>query len=66
MMKLCYLLDRLSLDRRGIAVVGGDYLSMRNGPVTSGFLDLISAEPLRRAAAWFKGVIRVIDAVNMP
>lgn len=30
-MKLVKLLDRLSLDRRGIPVVGGDYLSMRNG-----------------------------------
>lgn len=43
LMKLCYLLDRLSLDRRGIPVVGGDYLSMRNGPVTSELLDLINA-----------------------
>lgn len=41
--KLVYLLDRLSLDRRGIPVVGGDYLSMRNGPVTSDLLDLINA-----------------------
>jgi uncharacterized phage-associated protein len=41
--KLIYLLDRLSLDRRGIPVVGGDYLSMRNGPVTSEVLDLINA-----------------------
>lgn len=43
LMKLCYLLDRLSLDRRGMPVVGGDYLSMRNGPVTSELLDLINA-----------------------
>lgn len=41
--KLMYLLDRLSLDRRGIPVAGGDYLSMRNGPVTSEVLDLINA-----------------------
>ena len=41
--KLVYLLDRLSIDRRGIPVVGGDYLSMRNGPVTSELLDLINA-----------------------
>lgn len=41
--KLIYLLDRLSLDRRGIPVVGGDYLSMRNGPVTSEVLDLINS-----------------------
>jgi len=43
LVKLLYLLDRLSLDRRGIPVVGGDYLSMRNGPVTSEMLDLINA-----------------------
>lgn len=42
LVKLVYLLDRLSLDRRGIPVVGGDYLSMRNGPVTSEVLDLIN------------------------
>lgn len=42
-MKLVKLLDRLSLDLRGIPVVGGDYLSMRNGPVTSEVLDLINA-----------------------
>ena len=41
--KLMYLLDRLSLDRRGVPVAGGDYLSMRNGPVTSELLDLINA-----------------------
>ena len=43
LVKLVYLLDRLSLDRRSIPVVGGDYLSMRNGPVTSEVLDLINS-----------------------
>jgi uncharacterized phage-associated protein len=43
LVKLVYLLDRLSLDRRGVPVVGGDYLSMRNGPVTSEVLDLINS-----------------------
>ncbi|MCX6925812.1 MAG: Panacea domain-containing protein, partial [Verrucomicrobia bacterium] len=43
LVKLMYLLDRLSLDRRGVPVAGGDYLSMRNGPVTSELLDLINA-----------------------
>ncbi len=42
LVKLMYLLDRLSLDRRGIPVCGGDYHSMRNGPVTSEVLDLIN------------------------
>ena len=48
--KLCYLLDRLSLDQRGIPVVGCDYLSMRNGPVTSELLDLINAGRLEGEA----------------
>ncbi len=43
LVKLLYLLDRHSLDRRNMPVIGGDYLSMRNGPVTSEALDLISA-----------------------
>jgi uncharacterized phage-associated protein len=43
LVKLMYLLDRLSLDRRGTPVCGGDYLSMRNGPVTSEVLDLVNA-----------------------
>lgn len=43
LVKLMYLLDRLSLDRRGVPIAGGDYLSMRNGPVTSELLDLINA-----------------------
>src|SRR5580658_992218 len=43
LVKLMYLMDRLSLDRRNSPVCGGDYLSMRNGPVTSELLDLINA-----------------------
>src|SRR5665213_1284540 len=43
LVKLAYLLDRLSLDRRNSPISGGDYLSMRNGPVTSEMLDLINA-----------------------
>ena len=43
LVKLIYLLDRLSLDRRNMPICGGDYLSMRNGPVTSEVLDLINA-----------------------
>jgi uncharacterized phage-associated protein len=46
LVKLLYLLDRLSLDQRGVPVVGGDYLSMRNGPVTSEVLDLINSGKL--------------------
>jgi uncharacterized phage-associated protein len=43
LVKLLYLLDRWSLDCRNMPVIGGDYLSMRNGPVTSEILDLINA-----------------------
>jgi len=43
LVKLVYLLDRLSVARRGIPVVGGAYFSMPNGPITSEFLDLINS-----------------------
>ena len=56
LVKLLYLLDRLSLDRRNIPVVGGDYLSMRNGPVTSELLDIINAGRLsgEKDSGWEK------------
>jgi hypothetical protein len=44
--KLVYLLDRLSIAKRGIPVVGGVYFSMKNGPVTSELLDIINAGKL--------------------
>lgn len=43
LVKLVYLLDRLSLARRGIPVVGGAYFSLPNGPITSELLDLINS-----------------------
>src|SRR5271170_4198962 len=43
LVKLVYLLDRLSIAKRGIPVVGGVYYSMRNGPVTSELLEIINA-----------------------
>lgn len=46
LVKLIYLLDRLSIQRRGVPVVGGIYFSMRNGPVTSELLDLVNAGEL--------------------
>ncbi|MBI2926214.1 MAG: SocA family protein [Verrucomicrobia bacterium] len=46
LVRLFYLLDRRSLLRRGLPVVGGDYFSMKNGPVTSEVLDLIQAGTL--------------------
>ena len=46
LVKLVYLLDRLSLAQRGIPVVGGAYFSLPNGPITSEFLDLINSGSL--------------------
>lgn len=43
LVKLGYLLDRTSVARRGIPVVGGAYFSLPNGPITSEFLDLINS-----------------------
>jgi hypothetical protein len=43
LVKLVYLLDRLSVARRGIPVVGGAYFSLPNGPITSEFLDLVNS-----------------------
>lgn len=54
LIKLIYLLDRLSIQRRGVPVVGGVYFSMRNGPVTSELLDLVNAGKLadEAGAGW--------------
>jgi uncharacterized phage-associated protein len=43
LVKLVYLLDRLSVARRGIPVVGGAYFSLPNGPITSEMLDLVNS-----------------------
>lgn len=43
LIKLVYALDRLSIQRRGIPVVGGTYFSLPNGPITSELLDLINS-----------------------
>src|SRR5438105_12462602 len=43
LVKLVYLLDRSSVARRGVPVVGGAYFSLPNGPITSEFLDLINS-----------------------
>jgi hypothetical protein len=51
--KLIYLLDRESIRQRGVPVVGGVDLSMKNGPVTSEILDLInSGELWHRETNW--------------
>src|SRR5260370_16830191 len=43
LVKLVYLLDRISVARRGVPVVGGAYFSLPNGPITSEFLYLINS-----------------------
>ena len=43
LLKLVYLLDRLSVARRGLPVVGGAYFSLPNGPITSEFLALVNS-----------------------
>lgn len=54
LVKLLYLLDRLSLERRNVPVLGGRYYSMRNGPVLSEALDLINSGSLygERESIW--------------
>ena len=42
LVKLIYLTDRLSLEKRRIPVVGGSFYSLKHGPVTSEVLDLIN------------------------
>jgi hypothetical protein len=46
LIKLVYALDRLSIQRRCIPVVGGTYFSLPNGPITSELLDLINSGTL--------------------
>ena len=57
LVKLAYLLDRASLQRRGLPVLGGAYYSMRNGPVTSELLDLINSGYLRGSETDWSEVI---------
>ena len=49
-MKMVYLIDRLSLAKWGQPVVGGNYCSMSKGPVISEVLDLIKGE--RASSSW--------------
>jgi len=44
LIKLAYLLDRLSIRERGVPVMGGWYLSMKHGPVTGDLLDLANSD----------------------
>jgi hypothetical protein len=46
---------RESIARRGVPMVGGVYLSMRNGPVTSEILDLINSGQLWKCDTNWEG-----------
>ena len=52
LVKLMYLLDRESLEEVGVPVVGGRYVSMQHGPVTSEVLDAINGRPNQTHDAW--------------
>ena len=49
-MKMLYLIDRLALAKWGQPVIGGNYWSMKKGPVISEILNLIKGE--RVSQAW--------------
>lgn len=49
LVKLIYLADRESILKRGIAIVGGKYYSMRMGPVISEVMHLVHT---RNAPGW--------------
>lgn len=52
LVKLIYLTDRLSLERRRIPVVGGSFYSLKHGPVTSEVLDLINDGTMEGNSPW--------------
>jgi len=47
--KLIYLADRESILSRGVPIVGGEYFSMRKGPVISEVMDFVNC---RNAPRW--------------
>jgi uncharacterized phage-associated protein len=52
LVKLLYLADRHSLERRRVPIVGGTYWSLKHGPVTSEVLDLINDGTREGNSAW--------------
>ncbi len=50
--KLMYLLDRESLEKVGTPVVGGEYFSMKDGPMTSEVLNSINHERGEGGGDW--------------
>lgn len=52
LVKLMYLADRLSFERRRTAIIGGSYYSLPHGPVTNEVLDLINCGTQQEDSAW--------------
>ena len=50
--KLMYLLDRAAIEKIGVPVVGGRYVSMKDGPVTSQVLNAINHKNGEEAGPW--------------
>ena len=61
LIKLLYLADRRSLERRGRPIVGDTYVSMDNGPVLSGVYDLVKEQKENPDAErpWMRRIERV-------
>lgn len=47
LIKLMYLVDRASFEARNIPVIGGWYVSMKHGPVTSEILDAVNGADVK-------------------
>ncbi len=52
LVKLMYLADRLSFERRRTAIIGGSYYSLPHGPVTNEVLDSINFGTPQEDSAW--------------
>jgi uncharacterized phage-associated protein len=52
LVKLLYLADRLSFQRRRTAIVGGSYYSLPHGPITNEVLDLINGGTPQGDSDW--------------
>lgn len=52
LVKLMYLADRLSFERRHIPIVGGSYYSLPHGPVTNEVLESINFGTPQEDSAW--------------
>ena len=52
LVKLIYLSDRRSFERRQVPIVGGHYYSLKHGPVTSEVLDLINDGTPQGQSPW--------------